>query len=203
MKRIISLLCILTCTLTLLCGCANLPFGKSNVGKGANTVMTVYTAVNEMMKEKNKADYKLYGIRMLMNSENVGTFTYVYTDKRPDAMSYSDIFVVKVNNRTGNIEKMSAPDFADYGSAPYDMIKTAVPIDPSHFGVDSDTALKTASKAHFATGLTYNYIDANILYKDGLCVYEVKYISLVENLVYISVVDALTGTLISKTVEEL
>ena len=189
--------------LTSLCGCNFISTDKNTISKTANTAMTVYSALQENFVLRKAEGYTLYGIRMLVNSENVGKYTYIYTDKRPDDMSYSDILVVEVNNRTGRIEKFSSPDYATYADAPYEMIKTAMPVDPSLFAVDSDTAVKSAVNTHFGDDFIFNYIDTRVVYQNGCYVYDIDHISLVNNCIYNTVVDAMTGTVISSSVEEL
>lgn len=202
MKKLIclSLICIL---LFSVCSCNIITTDKNTIGKAANTAVTVYTALEENFTLREMTGYSLYGIHLRVNSENVGTYTYVYTNKRPDDMSYSDILVVEVNNRTGRIEKFSSPDYETYAEAPYDMIKTAMPLDPSSFAVDSDAAMKTATKTHFGNNFIYNYVDTRIVYENGAYIYDIDHISLVNNCVYNTVIDAMTGAVITSGVEEL
>ncbi len=186
-----------------LCGCDFISSEKNSIGKTNNTVISVYNALVDNFTLREKTGYDLYGIELTVNSENVGTYTYIYTDKRPDDLKYSDILVVEINNRTGRIEKFSAPDYATYGDKPYDVIKNAIPIDPSYFGIDSDKAMSNAAKAHFGENFIYNYVQLSVLYENGNPVYKVSHISLVNNCSYNSTVDVMTGNVISTSVEEL
>lgn len=202
MKRIVSVLLILSIVFCL-AGCSMLGESKNTVGKSNNTVMTVYTALKTYLASRGKGDYRLYGVRLVTNSENVGKFTYYYADKRPDAMKYSDILIVEVNNRSGKIEKCSSPDYAEYGAAPFEIVSTAMPIDPDGFRLDSEDAVKNAANAHTDSNFVYNYIELYVQYKDGEVVYDIGHVSLVNNCIYHSVVDVMTGAVISTSVEEL
>lgn len=203
MKRLISLLLILTTVFICFCGCDLISNEKNTVGKSNNTIVAVHNALTENFALRKKEGYSLYGAGFVVNSENVGTYTFIYTDKRPDQLKYSDILIVEVNNRTGKIEKFSSPEFAKYGSMPYDIIKTAMPLDPASFKIDSDEAIKIAVKAHMGNNFHYNYIEADVGYINGSTVYEIKHISLVNNSIFKTVVDVMSGTVVSSSVEEL
>lgn len=202
MKKIVAtlLICILLLTAS---GCDMIDNKKNSIGKTGNTVISVYNALVDNFALRKKEGYKLYGVNLVVNSENVGTYTYVYTDKRPDKLSYSDILIVEVNNRTGKIEKFSSPEYEKYKSEPYDMIKTAMPIDPSTFTIDSDVAIKNAAKAHSGAGFIYNYIELDVLYTDGQPFYSIEHISLVNECIYKSLVDVVTGAVVKTSVEDL
>ena len=203
MKRLLSIVLILITVLFCFSGCNLISSEKNTVGKSDNTVVGVNNALTENVALRKKEGYSLYGARFVVNSENVGTYTYIYTDKRPDILKYSDILIVEVNNRTGKIEKFSSPEFAEYGSMPYDVIKTAMPLNPAAFKIDSDEAIKIAAKAHFGDNFHYNYIQADLGYINGSTVYEIKHISLVNNNVFKTVVDVMSGTVVSSSVEDL
>lgn len=163
----------------------------------------MYNALKENFLLREKTGYDLYGITLTVNSENVGVFTYVYTDKRPDDMKYSDILIVEVNNRTGKIEKFSSPDYATYGEAPFEMIRGAMPIYPSSFVIDSDKAMSNAAKTHYGDKFNYNYVRLSVVCEDGVPVYKVSHISLVNDCAYNTTVDAMTGDVIFSSVEPL
>ncbi len=203
MKRIVSLFLILTTVVFCFSGCDILSNEKNTVGKSNNTFITVYDALKENFAMRKKEGYSLYGARLIVNSENVGKYTYIYTNKRPDQLKYSDILIVEVNNRSGKIEKFSSPEYAVYGSMPYDVIKTAMPLNPSKFRVNSDEAIKIAAKTHMGNNFHYNYIQADLGYLNGLIIYEIKHISLVNNAVFKTSIDVMSGTVVSTQVEEL
>lgn len=202
MKRTVAIVLIFTILISL-CGCNIFPNSKNSISKTNNTVITVYNALLENFALREKTGYRLYGVSLTVNSENVGTYTYVYTDKRPDNMKYSDILIVEVNNRTGHIEKFSSPDYATYGDAPYKMIQTAMPLDPASFAVDSDKAMSNAAKAHYNDDFIYNYVQLETVYTDGRVVYNVSHISLINECAYKTTVDVMTGDVLSAAVEEL
>ena len=203
MKKTLIFILIMTLSLSLLCGCNIFPNEKNSIGKAANTVITTYTALQENFVLRKKTDYNLYGIKLSVDSENVGTYTYVYTNKRPDSIKYSDILIVKINSLNGKIEKFSAPEFENYGTEPYEMIKTAMPLVMTSFNVDSDVAIKTASDHHFSNNFVYNFLEIVVVYENGAPVYKIKHISLVNECIYYTVVDAMTGAVVSSSVEEL
>ena len=203
MKKILTFVLIITLSLSLLCGCNIFPNEKNSVGKAANTVITTYTALQENFALRKKSGYNLYGVKLSVDSENVGTYTYIYTDKRPDDMKYSDILVVRINSLNGKIEKFSAPEFEDYGTEPYEMIKSAMPLTLTSFAIDSDAAIKIASDHHFSNNFIYNFLEIVVIYENGAPVYKIKHISLVNECIYYTVVDAMTGAVVTDAVEEL
>ncbi|MBQ8605610.1 MAG: hypothetical protein IJ408_02635 [Clostridia bacterium] len=203
MKKTISLLLITVLSLGILCGCDLITTDKNSIGKTANTAISTYAALEENFALRKLEGYVLYGAKLTVNSENVGRYTYIYTDKRPDNMNYSDILVVEVNTLNGKIEKCSAPDYATYSSEPYEMIKSGMPIEMTSFNIDSDAAIRTAANAHFGNNFVYNYIETTVVYENGAPVYKINHISLVNECVYNTVIDAMTGTVISKSVEDL
>ncbi len=204
MKIMNKLLSAIICILTVfaISGCDFLS-AKDSIEKTNNTIIKAYTALEENLVQRGKENYRLYGAKLVVNSENVGTFTYVYTDKRPDEMKYSDILIVEINNRTGKIEKCSAPDWDEYGTMPYELISSAMPIVPTQFNIDSDTAIQNAAAAHRKSGFIYNYVELTLSYKDGMAVYEIGHISLINNCIYKSLIDVDTGFVIEKWTEEL
>lgn len=202
MKRLLCVMLIVS-ALFMSAGCNIIPNEKNTVGKSNNTVVTVYKSLVENFKLREKEGYDLYGVTMLVNSENVGTYTFIYTDKRSDELNYSDILIVEINNRTGRIEKFSSPEYAVYGQKPYDFIKTAMPLDPTKFHLDSDAAIKLAAQSHFGEKFLYNYIQTDVGYINGQPVYDIGHISLVYNCIYKTQINAMTGAIISSTVEEL
>lgn len=203
MKKSVVSIMLISVLLLSLCSCDFINSEKGSIPKTNNTVISVYNALEDNFVLREKTGYALYGITLTVNSENVGVFTYVYTDKRPDDMKYSDILIVEVNNRTGKIEKFSSPDYATYGEAPFEMIKSAMPIHPSTFVVDSDKAMSNAAKTHYGDKFNYNYVRLSVVCENGVPVYKVSHISLVNDCSYNSTVDAMTGDVISSSVESL
>lgn len=203
MKKIVSLILILTLCIPLLCGCNIITTEKNSIGKSANTAITTYAAIEENFVLRKMSGYNLYGVKLNVNSENVGKYTYIYTDKSPGEMEYSDILIVEINTLNGRIEKFSAPDFVTYESEPYEIIKTGMPLEMTSFAVDSDAALRTAQDCHFGNNFVYNYIETTVVYENGAPVYKIDHISLVNDCIYKTVVDAMTGTVVNTSVEEL
>lgn len=208
MKRVFSLLLTSFLCLALLSSCdidviKMISNDKNSIGKTANTAITTYDALKENFALRKMEGYSLYGAKLSVNSENVGKYTYVYTDKRPDEAKYSDILVVEVNTLNGKIEKFSAPDYSVYKQEPYEMIKTAMPLDMSNFAIDSDEAMRIAAKCHFGNDFVYNFIEIIAVYENGAPVYKVNHISLVNECIYKTVVDAMTSDVVSISVEEL
>lgn len=199
MKRLLcSVLALLVIASFSSCG-----ISADNIGKTANSAMTVATELTDIFAARKKTGYDLYGIKMLVNSENVGTYSYFYTNKRADEVRYSDILVVEINNRTGKIERFSAPDYDKHGTEPYDLISTAMPIYPQYFGIDSTAAIKKAENEHFGNHFSYNYIETTVCYKDGMTVYDIDHISLINNCIYNTVIDTATGNVLDSSVKEL
>lgn len=199
-KLLATVICIIT--VITVSGC-DFFSANDSIAKTNNTIVKAYTALEENLSQRGKENYDLYGAKLVVNSENVGIFTYVYTNKRPDETKYSDILIVEVNNRTGKIEKCSAPDWDEYGTMPYELISSAMPLVPSQFTTDSDTAMQNAALAHQNSGFVYNYVELTLCYKDGMAIYDVGHISLINNCVYKSIIDIDTGEVINKWTEEL
>lgn len=201
MKKIVSAVLITALIFTLCCSCS-FSSSKNSIGKSSNTIVTVYNSLVENFKLRKKEGYSLYNASYVVNSENVGTYTYIYTNKRPDELNYSDILVVEINNRTGEIEKFSSPDYAEYKNEPYDAIKSATPIDPSTFALDSDEAIKIAAATHLNDNFHYNYISLSVGYLNGAPTYQIEHISLVQKKVFVTNINANTGTVVEYKTEE-
>ena len=203
MKRFFSALLMSAVILVSFSGCSVFDTSKNSISKTSNTVATIYTALKENLELRGKKNYSLYGVKMTVNSENVGKYTYVYTNKRPDEMKYSDVLIVEVNNRTGRIEKCSAPDYAKYSTMPYDIIKSNMPIVPDSLYIDSDKAVSIAANAASRDDFVYNYVDLTLKYTDGRVLYNIGHISLVNNCIYKCTVDAMTGSITDIYTEDL
>ena len=203
MKKTVVAIALMLCIVLGLSGCDILTSKKNSIGKTGNTMISVYDALKENLDSRGLDGYSLYGAKLTVNSENVGKYIYVYANKRPDDMNYSDILLVEVNNRTGKIEKCGPPDYAVYADMPYEMTSSAMPIDPDSFLIDSDAAVKKAALAHQGDGFVYNYTELVMRYKDGKPLYDIGHISLVNNCIYHTCVDVMTGDVLNTYVEEM
>lgn len=203
MKKLVSALLITVSLMLCLCSCNTFSTDKNSIGKSSNTIKTVHSALLENFKLRKKTGYNLYGVSLVVNSENVGTYTYIYTNKNPKNIKNSDVLVVEVNNRNGKIEKFSAPDQSADGTVAVDTVKNGAVIDLSQLKIDSDEAVKTALKTHFGNDFHYNYVKVELNSQSGEQVYTVSHISLVYNTVFKTQINATTGDVISHGTEEL
>lgn len=206
MKRKIKLLIagVLLFTLILsFSSCSVLGGGLRSVGRTNTTVIKMYNQLKEHFESKNQ-NYLLYGVDMSLDAQGIGQAVLVYTDKRPDDLQYNDIYIAVVDCRTGAVTKQGAPDYATYGARPYELIEQGMPLSLESWKVDSDAAQKSALSAHMSEdGFEYNYLRLCATTLDSLEVYIIEHISLVNNKVYTTVVDAITADILQSTTQEL
>ena len=205
MKKRIFLGIICVTMLLSLCACNSFSISLNTVGK-ANTSAKKMAAVIEedLLGEKEKSNYNLYGIEMSMNTEDIGKARLIFTDKLPQNLQYSDIMVVTVDTRTGEIESVSEADFSTMGATPYDSIVEGAPLQISSWKKDSDEALTIAQNTFYGEDdFVYNYVQISAVVKNEISQYNVTFISFVNHLKYTCAVDAMTGTVVYKDIVEL
>ena len=202
-KRLLTCF-VLVSLLLFLSSCGFFSSRLRSVGRTNTTVIKMYNQIKDHFEQSDKSGYLLYGVEMSLDAQGIGSAVLVYTNKRPDDIQYNDIYLAEVDCRTGAVTKMGTPDYATYGDSPYKLIEKGVPLSLESWKVDSDAAQKTALSAHMSeNGFEYNYMKLCATVVDTVEAYVIEHISLVNNMVYTTVVDAVTGDIIQKSTDEL
>ena len=202
-KVFVSLICL--CLMVTLSACSGFSISINTVGKYSTTAKKIAAVIEEdLLNEKGESKYRLYGIEMSMDTEDIGKAQLIYTDKLPQQLNYSDITVVTVDTRTGEVESVKSADFTTMGTTPYESIVEGAPLNISSWIKDSDEALSVARNTFYGEeDFVYNYVQVSAFIKNEISQYKVTFISFVNHLEYTCWVDAMTGTVIDKEITEL
>ncbi len=175
-----------------------------SLGKTNNTAVTIAEAMEEYLAAKKKSDLSLYGIEMVLNSNANGTVKLYYAKGTPDQIQYSDIQVAEVDSKTGHVERFSKADFEEDGSIPYEMVQECIAFDGGSLPIDSEKAVSIATRA-FSNNLEfhYDYVQIQLSAPDSLEQYKIRFISMLNDSVYNCVVDAVSGAVLSSSVDVL
>lgn len=205
MKKRVLLIALCMAVLFSLTACNRFSISVNTVGKNNTTAKKMAAVIEEdLLGEKGESAYRLYGIEMSMNTEDIGKAKLIYTDKLPQNLQYSDITVVTVDTRTGEIESMQEADFATMGATPYESIVDGAPLEISSWKKDSDEALSIARNNFYAEDdFIYNYVSVSAVIENEIALYRVDFISFVNHLQYSCAVDAMTGTVLTNEITEL
>lgn len=174
---------------------------ENSLGKTNNTAVTIAAAMPEFLKAKRKSDLVLYGVEMVLNEDSNGIVKLYYTGAKPNEAEYSDIFVAEVDSKTGHVERFETVQYAEDGITPYEMVKNGSPIDVPALPIDSGKAISAGAKA-FSGDLEYHYDYIHVLLhkSTGLEQYEIRFISMLNDQIYYSTVDGVSGALIASSV---
>ncbi len=204
MKKFAALLLILA-TLISLSAC-NIPIisdfikSDSSLGKTNNTAVTIAAAMNEYLKAKNKEDMVLYGIEMALNADGNGTVLLYYTAALPESAEYSDIYVAEVDSKTGHVQRFSNANYTNDGIVPYQMVKEGQVVRVDSLPIDSGKAISNGVKAFSGNqDFQYDYIEIAIFSSNGLEQYEIRFISMLNDLVYYCTVDGVSGAVLASS----
>ena len=205
MKKCLTLGLVLL--ITFMMSSCNLPIisdfveSDSSLGKTNNTAVTISSAMNDYLAAKNKSDMVLYGVEMALNSDGNGTVLLYYTAVLPEVAEYSDIYVAEVDSKTGHVQRFSKANYTEDGIDPYQMVKEGRAIRVDTFPVDSGKAISNGVKAFSNNSdFHYDYIEIIIMSLNGQEQYEIRYISMLNDLVYNCTVDAVTGAVLASSV---
>lgn len=205
MKKRLSLIAGLVLAVMLLSGCKSFSVSLRTVGKDNTSALKMARTINEdLYSDKKHSNYKLYAVNMAMDAEGIGTAQLIYTSKLAQNLKYSDITVVTVDTRTGKVESVKDASFASSGLAPYESIVHGAPLQMENWKKDSSDA-RTIAQNTFAgeTNFVYNYITIYASVVNSVEQYEVTFISFVNQLKYVCVVDGMTGAVLSKEIMSL
>ncbi len=197
-RRAIALLLIIL-TLFSLSSCAIPIIGdffqsEDSLGKTNNTAVTIAEAMKEYLKNKKKNDLSLYGMELILNVDGNGTVRLYYSDKAPKDAKYSDIQVAEVDSKTGHVERFFDANYAKDGLTPYRMVKECNAFDAGTLPIDSERAIAVGVRA-FSTDqeFHYDYVQLELSSPNALEQYEIRFISMLNDMVYYCTVDAVSG----------
>lgn len=172
----------------------------SSLGKTNNTAVTIAAAMEEFLKAKNKSDMVLYGMEMVLNSDANGAVLLYYTAALPEVAEYSDIYVAEVDSKTGHVERFSKANYSNDGIEPYQMVKEGQALQAGNLPIDSGKAISNGSKAFSGNqDFRYDYIEVSLSASTGLEQYEIRYISMMNDMVYYCTVDGVSGAVLASS----
>lgn len=173
---------------------------ENSLGKTNNTAVTIAGAMNEFLDAKNKSDMVLYGVEMALNSDANGSVLLYYTAVLPEVAEYSDIYVAEVDSKTGHVQRFSKANYSEDGIVPYQMVKEGQAILVDSLPVDSGKAISNGVKAFSGNvDFQYDYIEVSITAPNGLAQYEIRYISMLNDIIYYCTVDGVSGTVLASS----
>ncbi len=207
MKRIVVLL-TLVATLLMMSACSvpiiqDIIGSENSLGKTNNTAVTIATAMNEFLASKKKSDLVLYGVDMVLNSDSNGAVLLYYSAALPEVSEYSDIYIAEVDSKTGHVERFSKANYSKDGIKPYQTVKEGRAINVSALPIDSGIAISNASKAFISNAdFYYDYIEVCLTAANNEQ-YSIRFISMLNDMVYSCTVDAVSGTVLESSSETL
>ena len=177
---------------------------ENSLGKTKNTAVEIATAMKDFLVAKNKSDLVLYGVEMVLDSDNNGFVILYYTEESPKEAEYSDIYVAEVDSKTGHVERFSKANYAKDGIVPYQTVKECYALQADALPVDSEKAIANGTKVFSGNAdFHYDYIEVFLTSKDGLEQYDICYISMLNDVAYYATVDAVSGAVLTFSSGEL
>lgn len=208
MKKVVSILMVAMMLLSM--SSCSIPIirdivgSENSLGKTNNTAVEIATAMEGFLSAKNKEDLVLYGVEMVLDSDNNGFVALYYAAAQPKAADYSDIYVAEVDSKTGHVERFSKANYSKDGIVPYQAVKEGDPLQAETLPVDSEKAIANGSKVFAATAdFHYDYIELFLTSAGGEEKYDIRYISMLNDLAYYVSVDAVSGAVLASSVGEL
>lgn len=209
MKKKFSLLALILAIVLCLSSCSIPIIGDfiqsdSSLGKTNNTAVAIAEAMKDYLKSKKKAHFSLYGMELILNNDGNGIVRLYYTGETPESAEYSDVYVAEVDSKTGHVERFERADYAKDGLTPYRMVREGVAFDAATLPIDSNKAISIGVKS-FSSDLEfhYDYVQLTLSTVDSYEQYEIRYISMLNDIVYSCRVDAVSGKLLESTKEPL
>ena len=204
MKR--SIVAFLLVVLMLLSSSCAIPIigdfvqSDESLGKTNNTAVTIAAAMKDYLKKKDKQNLSLYGVDLLLNSDGNGEVKLFYAQGKTQDMKYDDIYVAEVDSTTGHVERFSKADFSKDELAPYEIVRNGKPMDAGALPIDSEKAISLAVK-RFASNpeFHYDYVQIRLSMPAATEIYSISFISMLNDVVYSTTVDAVTGTLLDSS----
>lgn len=197
LMAVLMLLSLASCTIPVI---GDFIESEESLGKTNNTAVTIAEAMKEYLKNKKKEGLSLYGIEMVLNSDGNGDVRLYYSDRSPEEVAYSDVRVAEVDSKTGHVERFSAAHYEMDGLTPYRLVKESAAFDAGSLPIDSEKAISAGVRA-FSNDKEFHYDYVQILLSapNGVEQYAVKYISMLNDVVYRCTVDAVSGTVLASS----
>lgn len=177
---------------------------EESLGKTNNTAATIGDAMKDYLALQEMEDCALYGIDMQLNSDANGYLKFYYCQTPPVDAEYSHIWVAEVNSKTAHVERFSKLNRELDGEDPYYMVKENDCFDAGSLPVDSDNAISFGIRS-FSNDLEfqYDYVQMQLTAPNRKPVYEIRFISMLNDLVYCCTVDAVGGNVLAQAQEAL
>ena len=137
---------------------------------------------------------------LLLNSDGNGEVKLFYAQGKTQDMKYDDIYVAEVDSTTGHVERFSKADFSKDELAPYEVVRNCKPMDVGALPIDSEKAISLAVK-RFASNpeFHYDYVQIRLSMPAATEIYSISFISMLNDVVYSTTVDAVTSTLLDSS----
>ncbi len=175
-----------------------------SLGKTNNTAVTISKAMTDYLTKKNKENYLLHGIELTLNSDSNGVVKLYYSSAPAAEAEYSDIYIAEINSKTGYIERFDQAVYSKDGIDPYRLVKTTDAFDGASIPVDSGKAMSSGVRAFSGEAeFHYDYVSMSLTVSDGIEQYAIQFISMLNDKVYRCNVDAVSGTILSTSIEPL
>lgn len=207
-KRII-LPILIACILLLCCSCS-LPLvgdifeNDKSLGKTNNTAVTISEVMTDYLTKKNKENYLLHGIELTLNSDSNGVVKLYYSSTSADQAEYSDIYIAEINSKTGYVERFDKAVYSKDGIEPYQLVKTTDAFDGASMPIDSGKAMSAGVRAFSGEAeFHYDYVSMLLTSSGGIEQYSIQFISMLNDKKYNCIVDAVSGAVLSASVEPL
>lgn len=179
-------------------GCSG---GSNSLGKTNNTAVAIAGAMKDYLKDRGKEDLALYGIELILNSDGNGTVKLYYTGDTPAKASYSDVYVSEVDSKTGHVERFGKADYGKDGITPYKMVRECRAFDAASLPIDSSAAVTAGMRAFSGdVEFYYDYVQVALSAPGATERYEIRYISMLNDMIYYCTVDAVTGAVLTSSV---
>ena len=193
----VMLLSLASCTIPVI---GDFIESEDSLGKTNNTAVTIASAMKDYLKNKKKEGLSLYGIELVLNSDGNGDVRLYYSDQLPEKAAYSDVRVAEVDSKTGHVERFSAAWYEVDGLTPYRLVKESAAFDAGSLPIDSEKAISAGVRAFSGDQeFHYDYVQILLSAPNGIEQYEVKYISMLNDVIYRCVVDAMSGTVLASS----
>jgi hypothetical protein len=207
-KKFLALVALLlVAVLTASCSMSDLAKlfeSDESLGKTNNTAVAIADAMDGYLEKKKMTDQALYGVEMNLNSDSNGLVKLYYSAVSPEEAKYEDIYVAEVDSKTGHVERFGKVDFKKEGKVPFQLVKQSTAFDAGTLPIDSGKAISTASRIFNENAdFYYDYVYILLSAPDGKEIYEIEFISMLNDQVYHCTVDAVSGAVLEYDQEAL
>ena len=209
MKKKLLALVALVLVAVLVSSCSMSDLAKlfesdESLGKTNNTAVAIADAMEGYLEKKKMTDQALYGIEMNLNSDSNGLVKLYYSAAAPQDAEYDDIYVSEVDSKTGHIERFGKADFKKEGTLPFQLVKQSAAFDAASLPIDSGKAISNASRIFNENAdFYYDYVYILLSAPEGKEIYEIEFISMLNDQVYYCTIDAVSGDVLEYDQEAL